>query len=187
MEMNSLVIPTSSLGYLSYDVLSYVMIVGEDGIAYYAEAHLSPLNAWIHTIVMPFSMYGMLIWISAFFNLNPYNAEKLIWALYCFYGGHYYRVNKLGALFYYGIYYYSVRKAIVDYTDNYIPISRCKEHQQFNQVHLLMKGLLISFFGLLIQEIFGHKMGGDIASRPEGILNAIVYAMYFSSNHYLYE
>jgi len=181
------------VGYKSYDMLSNYMLVGEEGIKYYAEAHLSPWNAWIHTAVMPYSMYGMLFWLPALFNLKPLVARKMMWSLYALYGGHYYRVNKMGALLYYAMYYYTVKKATVSYNEIYR--NKTKEfikdkvlaNRYCNKVqfYLLRKGLFISFCGLLFQEIFGHWIGGDIASRPEAVLNAIVYAMYFSSGHIL--
>ena len=48
----------------------------------------------------------------------------------------------------------------------------------------LISASITSFLALGIQEGVGHYIGGDIASRPEGVLNAIVYAMYFSVGHW---
>jgi hypothetical protein len=49
---------------------------------------------------------------------------------------------------------------------------------------LFKKGFITSFLALGFQEGIGHYIGGDIPSRPEGVLNAIVYAMYFSVCHW---
>ena len=47
-------------------------------------------------------------------------------------------------------------------------------------------GVSISIVALIIQEYFGHYMGGDEPSRPEGVLNAILYAKYYSIYHILH-
>ena len=117
-----LIIPVSAgfaLGSVSKDVLSKFMYVGQKGVSYYGEAHLSPWNAWIHTLVMPFSIYGMLLWIPALLRLNPKNARKLIWFLYYLWGGHYYEINKLGALMYFCMYWYTVNQATKNYWIEY--------------------------------------------------------------------
>ena len=48
----------------------------------------------------------------------------------------------------------------------------------------MMQGLLISFIALICQEFYGHYLGGDDPSRPEGVLNAIMYAKFYSIGHY---
>ena len=50
---------------------------------------------------------------------------------------------------------------------------------------MLTNGLMISGVGLGLQEVIGHWWGGDIASRPEGVPNAILYAMYFCATHFI--
>jgi len=176
-------------GWYSYDILSNFMLVGEEGVYYYSEAHVSSWNAWIHTIGMPMSIYGMLFWIPAVLNLNGYNAKKFIWFIYYMYGGHYIRLNKLGALLYYLMYIYTVKRAsnqygldIIDYNNNLILNTYYKSSREY----LIKKGLYISCLGLLFQEIFGHWISEDITSRPEAIPNAILYAIYFSATHILY-
>ena len=178
------------IGYNSYDILSNFMLVGDEAISYYAEAHLSPWNSCIHTIVMPYSMYGMLFWLSSLFNLNPLYAKKMMWCLYTLFIGHYYRFNKMGTLLYCLLYFNTVRKASIEYKKNYTEIilkENISTNRYFNKVqyYLFVKGFFISFCGLLFQEIVGHWIGGDIASRPEAVPNAIVYAMYFSSGNLL--
>lgn len=163
---------SSLLGYKSYDLLSKFMLVGDKAIKYYAEAHLSTWNSWIHTLGMPISMYGMLLWIPALLRLGPKGARKLILFLYFFYGGHYVRVNMLGALLYFINYYLTVKYAL-------------KKWKSVSNSKLLTNGLIISTVGLGFQEIFGHWCGGDIASRPEAVPNAMLYAMYFSATHFL--
>ena len=188
-----IIIPSSIsifIGYNSYDILSNFMLVGDEGILYYSEAHLSQWNSWMHTIIMPYSMYGMLFWLPALFNLNPQYAKKLMWCLYTIFIGHYYRFSKMGTLLYCLLYFNTVRKANVDYTSKYRELTlkeNISVNKYFNKVqfYLFRKGLLISFCGLLFQEIIGHWLGGDIASRPEAVPNSILYAMYCSSSHLL--
>lgn len=48
----------------------------------------------------------------------------------------------------------------------------------------IMYGLTISTTCLTMQEVFGHYYGGDSLSRPEAIFNAILYAIYFSVEHF---
>ena len=48
---------------------------------------------------------------------------------------------------------------------------------------LFLHGFVTSFLSLLFQEIVGHYMGGDIPSRPEGVLNAILYSVIYSTYH----
>ena len=48
---------------------------------------------------------------------------------------------------------------------------------------MLQEGLGYAAGGLLFQEAIGHKCGGDIPSRSEGVPNAILYALYFSVVH----
>ena len=194
-----LIIPISTgfaLGSVSKDVLSKFMYVGQQGVSYYGEAHLSPWNAWIHTMMMPFSIYGILLWIPALLRLEPKNARKLIWFLYYLWGGHYYDMNKLGALMYFCMYWYTVNKVVVNYRLDYEKIADGdkKKNDCGNETalvntkatwYLFKKGILYSSAGLLFQEGFGHWIGGDIPSRPEAVLNAIIYAMYFSAAHIL--
>tara|TARA_X000000368_G_C22999642_1_gene698363 strand:+ start:201 stop:803 length:603 start_codon:yes stop_codon:yes gene_type:complete len=194
-----LIIPISTgfaLGSVSKDVLSKFMYVGQQGVSYYGEAHLSPWNAWIHTMMMPFSIYGILLWIPALLRLEPKNARKLIWFLYYLWGGHYYDMNKLGALMYFCMYWYTVNKVVVNYRLDYEKIADGdkKKNDCDNETvlvntkatwYLFKKGILYSSAGLLFQEGFGHWIGGDIPSRPEAVLNAIIYAMYFSAAHIL--
>ena len=169
------VLVSSILGYKSYDLLSKFMLVGDKAINYYAEAHLSKWNSWIHTLGMPFSMYGMLLWIPALLNLNPAKAKLFIVGIYFFYGGHYIRISKLGALLYFLQYYLTIKFALKKWNSPKKP----------SNLKLLTNGLIISSTSLCCQEFFGHWLGGDIASRPKAVPNAMIYAMYFSATHFL--
>lgn len=110
----------TSMGLMSYDYLSNYMLVGIPGVNYYAEAHLTLWNSYVHTVFMPFTTYGMLLWIPALFNLNHKNGVRLMWILYNIYGGHYLKVNIQGALMYYFIYYNVVRYASKFYVETHL-------------------------------------------------------------------
>lgn len=164
-------------GILSHYILSNYMLVGESALQYYNEAHLMDWNVLVHAIVMPFTICGMLIWISALFNLKPYYANKLMQFLYFLYGGNYVNISMFGCLLYFMIYYGTVYASQKFYNNNY-------NKNYLYQISLLGNGLFISIVCLLFQEIVGHWFGGDIPSRVEGIPNAIVYAMYLTP-HYI--
>ena len=110
---NILIILLSSvLGYNSHGVLSNFMLVGKGAVDYYTDAHPSKWDAFIHTSIMPYLAYGMLIWIPALLNLSPNSAKSLIFAIYYFYFGHYAKIDKLVAMLYFIQYYTAVRFSI---------------------------------------------------------------------------
>ena len=165
------VVPTI-IGWYSHNFLSKYMLTSDKGVQYYKEAHLSRWNAWIHSLGMPISMYGMLLCIPALFKLNPKKAKKMMWILYYFYGGHYLRMNIKNCFLYYVMFFPSVYMANKNY----------KKSIALNE-NLFKKGALIATSSLTFQEIIGHWIGNDIQSRFEAIPNAILYAMYFAATH----
>mgnify|MGYP001279228787 CR=1 FL=1 len=56
----------------------YNVKVANEGVNYYGEVHTSTLNRYIHTVGMPFTIYGMTQWIPALFNLNPKKNDIVI-------------------------------------------------------------------------------------------------------------
>ena len=177
------------LGVLSYDYLDNYMIIGIKGVEYYAEAHITPLNILVHTICMPYTIYGILYCTSTILFLNKKQIYYFSHLLYFIYGGHYLKINLFGTLCYYIMYYpvvyyfnynYNYQKVILDTIKkkNIISLPVC--------FYLFKNGFYIMFMGLFIQEIVGHYLDGDIASRPDGVANAILYSMYFSSTELLH-
>lgn len=159
------------LGIILPYILSYNdILLGIDAVNYYGEVHTSYLNSMVHTIFMPFTVYGILLWIPKVFNLNIRNAVNFQKLAYVTYMTHYiildYKIGLLTTLYYYLPLYYANQKYLIDY-NKYVPI----------------KGFCISFISLTIQEIFGHWLGGDDPSRVEAIPNAILYSMYYSVWH----
>lgn len=173
------------LGVLSNDVLSKYIITGEKGIQYYAQAHLSDLNIYVHILCMPFTIYGILFCISSFFYLNEIYSKKISYLLYFIYGGHYFKINIYGAISFYIMYYPVIYYFNYYYKYDLIILDTLKKKNIIffpSVFYLFKKGFIISFISLLTQEIIGHYMGGDIDTRPNGVLNTILYAMYFSSS-----
>jgi hypothetical protein len=54
---------------------------------------------------------------------------------------------------------------------------------KYGRRYCMLVGLVIACSALFMQEIIGHYIGGDQASRLEGIPNAILYAPYYSIAH----
>ena len=156
-------------GYLIPFLLENICYIGYKGIDYYAEVHMQPLNSIIHSIYMPFTIYGMLLWIPQVFKFNCNDSKKLQYVLYVMYMTHYIIINYKVGLYialYYSIPLYYARLTYDKIICNY-----------------MLNGLFISLSALLIQEGFGHWYSGDPPSRLEGIPNAIMYAMYYSVGH----
>jgi hypothetical protein len=166
----------SFIGIFLSNILNVCGVLsGEEGINYYAEAHLSSWNSWMHTIGMPFTLYGISCWVPALFNsirlISKNGRTKMQLAVWYMYMIHYMTIDFKRALFCAAFYLYPCYRA---YTKTASTQSNFK---------LFLHGFLISFSSLVFQEIIGHYMGGDIPSRPEGVLNAILYSVIYSTYH----
>ena len=172
--------------------------IGESGVDYYAEVHTTKLNSVIHTIGMPFTIYGMLLWIPVVFNLNCRSYIAIQRFLYISYMTHYVLIDWcIGlntAVIYYIPVYYSNKLYLSEFNeeanesdqisiDKKYKISKQKNHNSI-RIYLFTYGFLVSFYVLLFQEVIGHWLSGDPPSRLEAIPNAILYAMYFSVSHF---
>ena len=165
---------------LPYILSIFGVYIGEEGVNYYGEVHSTFHNAIIHSICMPFTIYGMLLWIpntllylsgqDITLHFSRFIASDIQRYLYIMYMTHYLTINlKVGFLLIllYSIpLYFAHRRYIDTYDSNHI-----------------VYGLTISTFFLTFQEVFGHYYGGDDPSRPEAVFNAILYATYFSVGH----
>jgi hypothetical protein len=141
------------------------LITGQKGVDYYGEAHLSKWNSLIHTVFMPFTTYGILGFATNLLLLSRQNAIKLMNCLYLFYLFHYLQINYyIGSLF--GISYLAV-------------LVLAQNHYVLSYKHFLYR-FGMAFVSLSIQEYLGHYIGGDIHSRAEGVLNAILYANFYA-------
>ena len=144
------------------------MKIGMDGVKYYAEVHKTDLNCYIHTAFMPFTIYGILLWVPALIKLSKSNANKFQRIVYMAWIIHYSQINKRIALIVSLFYLLPLIYAIKDY----------------NRDTSLKRGLKISFSSLFIQEFVGHYISGDPPSRIEAIPNAILYSMMFSCGYF---
>lgn len=146
------------------------VLVGIDGVNYYAEVHTSYLNSIIHTIFMPFTIYGILLWVPRLCSLNLNHSIRLQQFLYTAYMTHYMLINfTIGILtsLYYILPLYAAKLTYLNFYNKKIGYT----------------GFKIMTVALLIQEVFGHWIGCDNLSRFEGVPNAILYAMYYSVHH----
>lgn len=167
-------------GLLIPSILNYYgVLVGQKGVDYYGEVHTTFHNSMVHTIFMPITIYGMLLWIPSVLTYIcnvPHNklmvTHKVIQLSFYFaYMTHYITINiGVGILLMmiYSVPLYFAQRLYITNSSNYF-----------------LYGLTISTISLIIQEVFGHYYGGDKPSRPEAIFNAILYAVYFSVGHFI--
>ena len=169
---NQIYINAGVFGFISHVLFNFLGVLhNNEGVDYYAEVHTTRWNAYIHTIGMPFTIYGMLLWIPAVLCKSSYDANRLQKSLYIMYMCHYSIINVYITLGIMLMYIAPLLLSIEKVYDNY------------NRIHLFIYGFSISFIALVFQEIVGHYLGGDELSRLEAIPNAIIYAMYFSFSH----
>tara|TARA_Y100001954_G_C15800107_1_gene599609 strand:- start:244 stop:762 length:519 start_codon:yes stop_codon:yes gene_type:complete len=145
------------------------VLIGNSGIEYYGEVHTTFLNSLVHTIFMPFTTYGILLWFPRIFTLSYIQGIKLQQFLYTMYMTHYIVLNPcLGSII--TLFYFpSIYNANKDY--------EIEIHYPF------IAGLSITIISLTIQEVFGHWLSGDPPSRIDAVPNAIMYSMYYSVSH----
>jgi hypothetical protein len=164
-----------------------------DGVQYYGEVHHSYWNSFIHTLFMPFTMFGMYLWIPALFKLNETNALELKWRIMLFYIGLYSRISLFNTFVIIGLYYfpytYSTRIYNGLYKYGFFNALLIDEYYLQNIKIInngkkcLIYGIVISFTSLFIQETIGHYFGGDEPSRLVAVPNAILYAAFYSVSH----
>lgn len=160
------------LGVFLTNILSVFGILSDEtGIDYYAEAHLSRWNSWIHTFGMPFTLYGISCWVPALLMLSKANRSKMQLGVWYVYILHYMTIDFKRALLCIAWFLYPAYRA---YT---------KTRDSKSNFKLFLHGFLVSFASLAFQEFVGHYIGGDIPSRPEGVLNAILYSVIYSTYH----
>jgi hypothetical protein len=171
------VITTGFLFGLEVDFLQELvgMYPLNKGVSYYGEVHISYWNCLIHTFFMPITMYGLFTWVPAIFNVNPKVANLMRAFTSIAYIFHYVQINIWVTLLIITNYSYPYIRAHRDYTKSFrITGGNSKNFK---------RGMLLFLTSLLIQEIFGHWVGGDDRSRPEAVPNAIFYAPYYSVGH----
>ncbi len=126
---------------------------------------------------MPFTYLGFNIAIPSILGLDAHDGKIMSECFYIAYFAHYLTIHPVVACLFLIMYYYPVSLSYV-FRKTFIPYTR---------YGIICVGLGISITALLFQEIVGHYIGGDKASRPEGVFNAMLYAMFYSISHYLRE
>ena len=96
LTMNKLLHPIAGVFYgilvpLALDYFGF--LTGQAGVDYYAEVHMSRLNSYIHTAFMPFTIYGMFLWIPRALNLSFYDSLHFDMCIYVAYMTHYMTIN----------------------------------------------------------------------------------------------
>ena len=146
------------------------LLTGLQGVRYYSQAHTKTLNKIIHCLCMPCTFYGMSHWVPAAIQwlLSKLTKKQIFdykvfnYAVIGFYWGHYLRMNPKIAIVHLFLY-------------GNIVVQTIEEPRSFT------KGILTSTTSLGIQELLGHWLSGDIPSRFQGVVNAILYANYYAT------
>ena len=181
--MNNLIRNPAVVGISVPYILSlFGVLIGQEGVDYYGEVHSTFHNAMVHTIFMPFTIYGMLLWIPntiIYISGKKYSQQKKILV-----------GNEIQHFLYYAymIHYLTIHIGIAVLLISLYEFPLLYDQRRYvknnpNDNHIVT-GLAISSAALVIQEIFGHYYGGDDPSRPEAVFNAILYAIYFSVCHF---
>ena len=151
--------------FLSTFLYIFGFLYGQEAVNYYGEVHLSSWNSNVHTIFMPFTIFGVLISIPALLRMPKQSANLLQECVYYFYLSHYLTISFKVALAFALIYYFVQERAQYYYKNN---------------IKTAIGGLAISITSLVIQEVVGHQYGGDDPSRLDAVFNAILYANYYA-------
>ena len=146
-----------------------------DGVDYYAEVHTSFWNSLTHTLFMPITVYGFCLFIPALFQLPPQQALSFKNNILSFYIGLYLNISIPTTALVCAWFYTPYKLSTTMY--NRLWFSRNPYRG------LILSGVTITTCALVIQEVLGHWIGGDDASRLEAVPNAILYAMYYSVSH----
>ena len=173
--MNTLfmsVILGSFLGFITQPIFNLLGVyTGEKAIKYYGEVHQSKWNSLVHTAGMPFTYYGLLIFVPGLFGLNRKKTLFFQLFFYNYFISYYATLNLTVAAIVGALYFPSQAYAM-----NYYKYS-------FNRIVTTLYGFMVAFSALTIQEVFGHWLGGDPPSRIEAIPNAIWHAGFYSVWH----
>lgn len=165
---------------------------GLPAVQYYSEIHTSQINSLIHTFGMPFVAYGSLLIVPVLWNGTVRSYVFVQKAVYITFMSHYVaidpRVGIVASLVYLAPTHFAIqetKQVCKDVDEDGLCSPRSASEREFMRIALACKGLLMMGAALVAQEFFGHYLCGDAASRPEGVLNAMLYAKYYSISHWL--
>ena len=145
------------------------ILSGPEAVDYYAEIHTSIPNSVLHTFFIPYASYYLYSALPQLFNLPKYQGNHMIISInLAFFTMYFIELDTLGTL-----------RTILLYLP---PLYFFLRDRDYTRYALLKFGMIMLFV-----EKLGHDILEGIESRPEGILNAILYSHYFNANHfYLY-
>ena len=166
--------------------------IGLPAVQYYSQIHTSPVNSLIHTLGMPFVAYGSLLIVPVLWNGTVGSYVFVQKAIYITFMSHYTsidpRVGLVASLVYLAPTHFAMQETKLvckEEDEGAVSSPRSVSNREFARITVACKGLLIMAAALAAQEYFGHYLCGDVASRPEGVLNAMLYAKYYSISHWL--
>ena len=161
------------------------------GIDYYAEIHTTTLNAFSHTLGMPFTCYGILLWFPLMWQCSWQRYHEIQSCLYFAFMTYYIGIDAFigfyTALVYMGPFILATqtihqRFSTLQFTSPQTLVNCTKEYDM-QRLIVGIQGFMIMTCALVFQELVGHWLSGDASSRIEGIPNAILHAMYYSVSH----
>ena len=158
---------SAALGALARFLLPLAGIeTGPKGIELYARAHEAAFNRWVHTITMPFVVYGVLLWVPDTVSL-PLTHRRA----YC----------QIGAYIGYIAHYVTIdsRVAFAAALCYALPLALA-----VSSPHGMFRGMAFFVAGLLVQQCLGHWLSGDPSSAGDSV-GAAIYAPYFEISHVL--
>lgn len=158
---------------LFFTQFSYIfgMLSGKEAVLYYAEIHQNIYNEILHRITMPFAAYYFLSGVPPLIGLSYENSNKLRSYIYITILSHYaVAINFQKTIIVASVYLPTL----------YMSIKTHKEYGMIRNfaISQVMKACMI----MVLVETIGHGLLEDVHSRPEGVINAILYSSYFAVN-----
>lgn len=143
---------------------------GHDAVEYYKEIHQTFENQLIHSIFMIPTTYSVMVWVPALFNMSLTLCNEFHKCIFLFYTTHYCMIHIPTGLLTAIMYYYPFHKAYTTYLVR-------------DRYYCIKYGLFVMCASLFIQEYVGHYIYEHKQSRPDGIINALLYATYTGVNN----
>ncbi len=147
------------------------LLSGEEAVLYYAEIHENYFNELIHRTTIPIASYYFLNSVPQLLGLNYDNSTKLRGGLYTVLLTHYAKDISI---------YDSINVGMI-----YIPILllvNFNHNRNGGTKHYALYNLLRASMIMVFAETIGHTCFEGTQSRPEGVLNAILFSPYFVAN-----
>ena len=142
------------------------ILSGQEAVDYYAEVHTSTSNSILHTLFIPYASYYLYSALPQLFCLPKHQGNHMIISVNLAYFAMYFtELDSAGTV-----------RTVLLYLPPLYFFLRDKEYTQYA---LLKFGMIMLFI-----EKLGHDILEGTESRPEGILNAILYSHYFNANHF---